>query len=112
MRCPTCNGPMLGPLGDSAFEDRWAFECDDVACGTEVSRPAAYGKGTMAKLCGCGGQCGDGPCPREPAQHPQQQMSLTDQFLALRTLANRWGYYDAADYIGERFGERGQARGR
>lgn len=48
----------------------------------------------MARMCGCGGECGDNPCPRG-----QSQMALNDQLESLYTLANRWGYYDAADFI-------------
>ena len=44
MKCPTCGDQMIGPLGDSAFEAYWVFECDDVECETEVRRLSRYGK--------------------------------------------------------------------
>jgi len=48
----------------------------------------------MAKMCGCGGQCGSETCPRY-----QSQASLTDQLRELQGIANRHGLYDAADFI-------------
>ena len=32
-------------------------------------------------------------------QRGQSQMALNDQLESLYVLANRWGYYDAADFI-------------
>lgn len=49
--------------------------------------------------------CGDDTCPGEhahptPASPPgQSQQSTTDQLRAVQHLANRHGYYDAADVI-------------
>lgn len=52
----------------------------------------------MATMCGCGGMCDGGPCPRYE-ERGQSQMALNDQLESLHVLANRWGYYDAADFI-------------
>lgn len=38
-------------------------------------------------------------------QRAQSQLCLVDQLRSLRALANRWGYYDAADYIGRQLGD-------
>jgi len=48
----------------------------------------------MAHMCGCGGECQDEPCRRG-----QSQIALNEQLESLYVLANRWGYYDAADFI-------------
>lgn len=47
---------------------------------------------------------------RLPEQRQQSQMSLTDQLESLYVLANRWGYYDAADFI-RRLLDAGKAAG-
>lgn len=46
----------------------------------------------------------DVPEHKDPLQG-QSQMSLNDQLESLYVLANRWGYYDAADFIRGSLGE-------
>lgn len=39
-------------------------------------------------------------CPLAPTAHTQRQDSLLDQLKDLRILANEYGMYDAADWLG------------
>jgi len=50
----------------------------------------------MAHMCGCGGECGDGPCPRGD----QTGLPVEDQLAVVRRLARERGLLAAAAMLG------------